>query len=149
MRHAYGKITVIVEKNYSPLERLHLDSTLDFVFVCLHIPWPVLPVNLDCSFLIAPSLFSNGYLQEQKNVHLHMEYLCLSWYDILEIVAPNMNSLIEDTDLLLTRKPLNQSFLGVVMLKSSLRKLNGRHHALVNLYGFFVLQRIMDMFRLS
>jgi hypothetical protein len=132
--------------------RLYKDYTWvqpSILFLFVFVPWLVLLVNLDCPFSIAPSLFSNGYLQDQKNVHLNMEYLCLSWYDILEIVAPNKNSLIEDTGLLLTRKPLNQWFLCVVKLKLSLRKFNDRHHYLVNRYGFFVLQRTMDMFRLS
>jgi hypothetical protein len=30
-------------------------------FVCLCLVYPVLPVSLDCTFLIAPSIFSNVY----------------------------------------------------------------------------------------
>ena len=31
-------------------------------FVCLHLVYPMLPVSLDCPFLIATSVFSNIYL---------------------------------------------------------------------------------------
>jgi hypothetical protein len=31
-------------------------------FICLRVVYPMLPVSLDCSFLIAPSVFSNVYL---------------------------------------------------------------------------------------
>jgi hypothetical protein len=44
---------------------------------------------------------------------------------------------IHDRGLLLTRKLLNQGFL-VVKLKSSLRKVYGRHHDLVDRYGVCV-----------
>jgi hypothetical protein len=50
--------------------------------------------------------------------------------------------------LLLTRKLLNQGFL-LVKLKSSLRKLYGRHHDLVDRYGIYVSQMTTDMFHLS
>jgi len=43
---------------------------------------------------------------------------------------------------------LNQGFL-LVKLKSSLRKLYGRHHDLVNRYEISVSEVITDMFRLS
>jgi len=33
-----------------------------FVFVFLRRVYPMLPVSLDCSFMIAPSVFSNVYL---------------------------------------------------------------------------------------
>ena len=36
---------------------------LCFCFVCIRLVRPVLPVSLDCSFLIAPSVSSNVYLQ--------------------------------------------------------------------------------------
>jgi hypothetical protein len=35
---------------------------LCFCFVSLRLVYPILPVSLDCSFLIAPSVFSNVYL---------------------------------------------------------------------------------------
>ena len=35
---------------------------LCFCFVCLRLVYPMLPVSLDCPFLIAPSVFSNVYL---------------------------------------------------------------------------------------
>ena len=50
--------------------------------------------------------------------------------------------------LLVTRKLLNQGFL-LVKLKSSLRKLYGRHHDLVDRYGISVSQMTTDMFHLS
>ena len=50
-----------------------------------------------------------------------------------------------DTGLLLTRKLLNQEFR-MVKLKSSLRKLYGRNHELVDRYGITVLQMIANMF---
>ena len=53
-----------------------------------------------------------------------------------------------DRGLLLTRKLLNQGFL-LVKLKSSLRKLYGRHHDLVDCYGISVSQITTDMFHLS
>ena len=38
-----------------------------FVFCLVH---PMLPVSLDCPFfLIAPSVFSNGYLKHMYNLH--------------------------------------------------------------------------------
>ena len=37
---------------------------LYFYFVCLRLVHSMLPVSLDCSFLIAPFVFSNVYLPE-------------------------------------------------------------------------------------
>jgi hypothetical protein len=48
---------------------------------------------------------------------------------------------------LLTRKLLNLRFL-LVKLKSSLRKLHGRHHDLIDRYGIAVSQITRDMFHL-
>ena len=53
-----------------------------------------------------------------------------------------------DRGLLLTRKLLNKGFL-LVKLKSSLRKLYGCHHDLVDRYGIPVSQMTTDMFHLS
>ncbi len=53
-----------------------------------------------------------------------------------------------DRGVLLTRKLLNQAFL-LVKLKSSLLKLCGRHHDLVDRYGIYVSQMTTDMFHLS
>ena len=39
-------------------------NVLCFCFVCLRPVYSVLPVSLDCSFLIVPSVFSNVYLIE-------------------------------------------------------------------------------------
>ena len=51
-----------------------------------------------------------------------------------------------DKGLLLTRKLLTQGFL-LVKLKSSLRKLHGRHHDLVDRYGISVSPRICSTCR--
>jgi hypothetical protein len=53
-----------------------------------------------------------------------------------------------DRGLLLTGKLLKEEFL-LVKLKSSLRKIYGRHHDLVDRYGIYVSQMITDMFHLS
>jgi hypothetical protein len=37
-------------------------TILCLCFVCPRLVFPVLPFSLDCSFLIAPSVFSNVYL---------------------------------------------------------------------------------------
>jgi hypothetical protein len=52
-----------------------------------------------------------------------------------------------DRGLLLTRKLLNQGFF-LVKLKSSLRKLDGRHHDMVDPYGISVSQMTTDTFHL-
>ena len=76
----------------------------------------------------------------------HIEYDCfLSLY----YVTTSWNSLyLLDRELLLTRKLLNQGFL-LAKLNSSLRKIYGRHHDLVDRYGISVSQMTMDMFHLS
>ena len=53
-----------------------------------------------------------------------------------------------DSVFLLTMKLLNQGLL-LVKLKSSLQKLSGRHHDLVDRYGISVSQMTTDMFHLS
>ena len=53
-----------------------------------------------------------------------------------------------DRGLLLTRRLLNQGFL-LVKLNSSLRKISGRHHDLVDCYGISVSQTTTDRFHLS
>jgi len=45
---------------YSVIQRI---SVLCFCFVILLLVYPMLPVSLDCPFLIASSIFSNVYLQ--------------------------------------------------------------------------------------
>jgi hypothetical protein len=50
--------------------------------------------------------------------------------------------------LLLTKKELNQGFI-LVKLKSSLWKIYGRHHDLIDHYGISVSQMTTDMFHLS
>ena len=39
-------------------------------FACLRLVYPMLPVSLDCPFLIAPSVFSNVYLSKGSRVIL-------------------------------------------------------------------------------
>ena len=53
-----------------------------------------------------------------------------------------------DRGLLLTKKELNQGFI-LVKLKSSLWKIYGRHHDLIDHYGISVSQMTTDMFHLS
>ena len=40
----------------------HTHIMMCFCFACFRLVYPVLPVSLDCSFLIAHSVFSNVYL---------------------------------------------------------------------------------------
>ena len=54
-----------------------------------------------------------------------------------------------DRGLLLTRKLLNQGFLLVKLMKSSLVKFYDRHHDLVNRYGISVSQMTTNMFHMS
>jgi hypothetical protein len=42
---------------------------LCFCFVLLRLVYPMLPVSLDCHFLIAPSVFSNVYLSVSLDCH--------------------------------------------------------------------------------
>jgi len=39
----------------------HACIVLCFCFVFTRLAYPMLPVSLDCPYLIAPSVFSNGY----------------------------------------------------------------------------------------
>jgi hypothetical protein len=48
-------------------------SSTNCVFLCL--VYPVLPVSLDCTFLIALSVFYNAYLTEDK----HLEWLSITF----------------------------------------------------------------------
>jgi hypothetical protein len=74
----------------------------------------------------------------ENDCFLNLYYVTTSW-----------NSLyLLDRELLLTRKLLNQGFL-LAKLNSSLRKIYGRHHDLVDRYGISVSQMTMDMFHLS
>jgi cytochrome b561 len=56
---------------------------------------------------------------------------------------------ISSRSLLLTWKLLNQGFLDVVKLKSSLRRFYDRNNCLGNHYGISVLEITMNVFRLS
>ena len=44
-------------------------NVLCFSFVCLRLVYHMLPVSLDCPFVIASSVFSNGYLCICKQLH--------------------------------------------------------------------------------
>ena len=46
---------------YHPPLRVECLIVLCYWFVCLRLVYPMLPVSLDCQFLIAPSVFSNVY----------------------------------------------------------------------------------------
>ena len=61
--------------------------------------------------------------------YLLMQYISLSWCNFPELVV--LFRIFMNRGLLLTRKLLSQGFL-LIMLKSSLRKINGRHHDLVD-----------------
>jgi len=64
---------------------------------------------------------------------------------IPELVISLRTSLIE---MVLRRTLLNQWFL-LMKLKSSLRKIYGRHHGLFDCYWIYVVQMITNMFHLS
>ena len=53
---------------------------LCFCFSSSCVPYPMLPVSLDCPFFISPSVFSNIYLCGIHNIHIQMlrwpTYLC-------------------------------------------------------------------------
>jgi hypothetical protein len=69
-----------------------------------------------------------------------MEYISLSWSDILELVVPIMMSLLEGS--------VNKEATDLrVRLKSSLRKIYGHHYDLINRYEISVSQMITDIFR--
>jgi hypothetical protein len=76
--------------------------------------------------------------------YLHLEYMHLSWYS----KACSFYQDFLDKGLMLTRNLLHQWFL-LDKLKSSLRKVYGRHYCLVNRYGTSVSQMITDIFHLS
>jgi len=42
----------------------HIVLCSAFGFVCLRLVYPMLPVSLDCIVFVAPSVFSNLYLQD-------------------------------------------------------------------------------------
>ena len=50
-----------------------LPVSLCFCFVCLRLVCPVLPVSLYCPFLIAPSAFSNVYLNDVQYILLSFQ----------------------------------------------------------------------------
>ena len=43
-------------------EAVQLMTTISYFCVCLRLVYPMLPVSLDCLFLIVPLVFSNVYL---------------------------------------------------------------------------------------
>jgi hypothetical protein len=52
-----------------------------FCFVCLRPVYPMLPVSLDCQFLIAPSVFSNIYYRPVSCVPSVASFSGLSIFD--------------------------------------------------------------------
>jgi len=110
------------------------------------------------NYIVAVSSISEGHRSTCNSSHqpptskfyqldlYHIEYDC---FLNLYYVTNSWHSLyLLDTELLLTRKLLNQGFL-LAKLNSSLRKIYGRHHDVVDRYGISVSQMTMDMFRLS
>jgi hypothetical protein len=49
-----------------------------FCFVCLRLVYPMLPVSLDCPFLIAPLVFSNVYLFFSVDIEKISRYVVIS-----------------------------------------------------------------------
>ena len=92
--------------------------------------FPIVNFPFICSNISAPA--HGEYIYQM----IRYSRACGSYLDFL------------DRGLLLTRKLLNQGFL-LVKLKSSLRKIYGRHHDLVDRYGISVSQMTTNMFPLS
>ena len=49
-------------------DNLSIAKKLCFCFVCLRFVYPMFPVSLDCSFFIAPQVFSNIYFLKPQNL---------------------------------------------------------------------------------
>ena len=49
-----------------------VEHILCFCFVCLRLVYPVLPVSLDCSLLIVPSIFSKHLF---RNCNIQYKYI--------------------------------------------------------------------------
>ena len=112
------------------------------VIISCFITWPT-PQNwqwgsVKNETLRQKSLFHSYVGRFQQ--HLQMEYISLSWSDILELVVPIMMSLLEGS--------ANKEATDLrVRLKSSLRKIYGHHYDLINRYEISVSQMITDIFR--
>jgi len=65
-RKAHVFVYVICVCLYSGVQHVF---TWVFYFVFLHLVYPMLPVSLGCSFLIAPSVFSNFCLEQDTKYH--------------------------------------------------------------------------------
>ena len=50
-------------------------TVLCFCFVCLRLVYPLLPVSLDCPFLITSSVFSNVYLKTDRKARIQRAFL--------------------------------------------------------------------------
>jgi hypothetical protein len=96
-----------------------------------HFNFPIVYFPFICSNI--PAAPTYGVYLSQR---IRYSRACGSYQDFL------------DRGLLLTRKLLNQGF-PLVKLKSSLRKIYGRHHDLVDRCGISVSQMTTDMFHLS
>jgi hypothetical protein len=60
---------------------------LCFCFVFRHLVYPVLPVSLDCPYLIAPSVFSNYYLSVTLyTIELQRACTKLPFYNSIELL---------------------------------------------------------------
>jgi hypothetical protein len=51
-------------------------------FVFLLLVYPILPVSLDCTLLVVPSVFSNVYLNERKS---RMHYFLILWIGRMDL----------------------------------------------------------------
>ena len=71
-----------------------------FIFV-LCLVWPLLPVSLDCLFLIVPSVFSNVYYQLFTGVKLRSIYRCTSTSSVVVITVVCVSSVEPERSLML------------------------------------------------
>ena len=51
------------------------------LFVCRRLVYPILPVSLNCPFLIAPSVFSNVYIS--SNIYTWIEHNLYNLYAVI------------------------------------------------------------------
>ena len=81
-------------------------TVLCFCFVFLRLVYPMLPVSLDCTFLIATSVFSNIYLflqhcgkhtdvvfcstykQQQQNIDFNILFMKILWRQVYIKASP-------------------------------------------------------------
>jgi len=59
---------------------------LCFLFVFLRLVYPMLPVSLDCPFLITPSVFSSVYLLLIQNISLLLSHIWTKTNTFLKMI---------------------------------------------------------------